>query len=159
MQQLLCLLCTRLQSWTRRAAGDRPQQQRWLCITRNAQTKALGVKMAVPVYTLAALIQRHDIVVCSSNFALYADMSQRVMDVLATFTPTLEMYSIDESFLDVSPVVLAEQYAHAARIRSTVRRWTGIPVSIGVGATKTLAKIANHGAKQLPGGIFVLDQE
>src|SRR6185437_7316683 len=75
-------------------------------ITRNAQTKALGVKMAVPVYTLAALFQQHDVVVCSSNVALYADMSQRVMDVLAMFTPPLEMYSIDESFLDASPVAL-----------------------------------------------------
>lgn len=128
-------------------------------IARNALAKKLGIKMAVPVYTLKELIQQHHVVVCSSNFALYADMSNRVMDVLARFTPALEMYSIDESFLDVSPIALAEQYNHAARVRSTVRRWTGIPVSIGVGATKTLAKIANHGAKQLPGGILVLDQE
>lgn len=78
---------------------------------------------------------------------------------MVSFTPTLEMYSIDESFLDVSPIVPPEQYRYAARVRSTVRRWTGIPVSIGIGHTKTLAKIANHGAKQLPGGILVLDQE
>lgn len=128
-------------------------------IARNAQAKKLGIKMAVPVYTLSALIQQHNMVVCSSNFALYADMSNRVMEVLASFTPTLEMYSIDESFLDVSPIVPPEQYRYAARVRSTVRRWTGIPVSIGIGHTKTLAKIANHRAKQLPGGILVLDQE
>ena len=128
-------------------------------IARNAQTKALGIKMAVPVHTIKPLIQQHDVVVCSSNFALYADMSNRVMEVLASFTPTLELYSIDESFLDVSPIAPAEQYAHAARMRSTVRRWTGIPISIGIGQTKTLAKIANHGFKQLDGGILVLNEE
>lgn len=128
-------------------------------IARNAHAKHLGITMAVPVYTIQQLIQQHEIVVCSSNFALYADMSNRVMDVLARFTPALEMYSIDESFLDVSGVASAKQELHAMRIRSTVRRHTGIPVSIGVGATKTLAKIANHGAKQLAGGILVLDDE
>jgi DNA polymerase V len=126
-------------------------------IARNAQAKQLGIKMAVPVYTLKALIQQHEVVVCSSNFALYADMSNRVMDVLASFTPTLEMYSIDESFLDVSPIAPSERYLHAIRMRSTVRRYTGIPISIGVGPTKTLAKIANHAAKKLESGILVLD--
>lgn len=126
-------------------------------IARNAQAKQLGIKMAVPAHTLTALIQQHHIVVCSANFALYADMSNRVMDVLATFTPTLEMYSIDESFLDVSPIAPSDRYLHAIRMRSTVRRYTGIPISIGIGPTKTLAKIANHAAKKLDSGILVLD--
>lgn len=126
-------------------------------IARNALAKQLGIKMAVPAHTLTALIAQHHVVVCSSNFALYADMSNRVMDVLATFTPTLEMYSIDESFLDVSPISPSDHYLHAIRMRSTVRRYTGIPISVGIGPTKTLAKIANHAAKQLESGILVLD--
>lgn len=130
-------------------------------IARNAAAKKLGITMAAPVHTLKALIQQHHIVVCSANFALYADMSSRVMAVLADFTPALEVYSIDEAFLNVthlSALPASEQQECTEVIRATVRQWTGVPVSIGIGATKTLAKVANHAAKKLESGIFVFNQ-
>ena len=112
--------------------------------------------MGKPYFQSEALLRRHGVAVFSSNYALYGDMSARVMSTLARFAPKMEIYSIDEAFLDMTGVPRPEEYAR--EIRETVGRWTGIPVSIGLGPTKTLAKVANRLAKKRPefGGVLDL---
>lgn len=131
-------------------------------IARSREAKRLGIPMAAPLHQARSIIQRHDVIVCSANFALYSDLSQRVMSVLERYTPHLDIYSIDEAFLDLSPVAAlppARQRAYVAEARATVRRWTGIPISIGVATTKTLAKAAAEYAKKAPdaAGAYALD--
>jgi DNA polymerase V len=116
-------------------------------IARSGEAKALGVPMGAPMFKVRDLVQRHGIRVCSSNYALYGDMSARVMAVLHSFAPGVEVYSIDEAFLDLTGFAGMDPVAHGHRLRVDVRRWTGIPVSVGIGPTKTLAKLANHLAK------------
>lgn len=124
-------------------------------IARSSEVKALGVEMGAPYFKVKRLLERHGARVFSSNYALYGDMSSRVMRVLATVARDVEVYSIDEAFLHLSPGRAAGE-AHAARER--VRQWTGIPTSIGIGQTKTLAKIATRFAKKCPeyAGVFDL---
>lgn len=117
-------------------------------VARSAEVKALGVKMAVPVYQIQHLITRHKIHLFSSNYALYADMSERVMQCLEPYTPNLEVYSIDESFLDLTGLCRGNPEAYAQQIKDTVYGTTGIPVCVGMGPTKTLAKLANYAAKK-----------
>src|SRR5579859_1245686 len=108
-------------------------------IARNAAAKRLGIPMAAPLYQARDLIERHGVIVRSANFALYSDLSQRVMRVLERYTARLDVYSIDEAFLDLAPVASlppAARRAYVAQARATVKRWTGIPVSIGVATTK-----------------------
>ena len=127
-------------------------------IARSQEAKDLGIKMGVPVFEVRAIIARHKIAVYSSNYALYGDMSNRVMKVLFRFTPSMEVYSIDEAFLDLSGFTTRDISQYARDIRRTVGRWTGIPVSIGIGPTKTLAKLAGNAAKKIPamGGVAAL---
>ncbi len=120
-------------------------------VARSPKAKALGVKMGDPAYLYR---DRADILMLSANFTLYADMSQRVMQVLASFSSDMEIYSIDEAFLLLEGKV--EEQAEA--MREKVKKWTGIPVSIGVGRTKTLAKLASEVAKKRS-GVFVLTEE
>jgi len=112
--------------------------------------------MGAPVFKLRDLFDRHGVEWFSSNYDLYGDMSARVTDTLASLVPALETYSIDEAFAEMPAGGRAEEDAHA--IRETVRRWTGVPVSIGVARTKTLAKVANKIAKSDPrrGGVVDL---
>lgn len=118
-------------------------------IARSGEVKALGVKMGEPYFKLKPLIREHGIQVRSSNYALYGDMSARVDSVLADFAPTVENYSIDESFLDLTGMA-GDLTAHGREVRATVKRWTGIPTCVGIGPTKTLAKLANAIAKDRP---------
>jgi DNA polymerase V len=104
--------------------------------------------MGDPCFKVRDLIARHGVAVFSSNYTLYGDMSHRVMATLEQFTPEVEIYSIDEAFLDLAGIDAGQLYDLAGHIRRTVRRWTGIPVSVGIGPTKTLAKAANHIAKK-----------
>ncbi|MDI1286333.1 MAG: hypothetical protein PSV46_18250 [Reyranella sp.] len=106
-------------------------------IARSNEAKALGVETGAPWHLYRKRFEELGVVVRSSNYTLYGDMSARVMTILADFTPSREVYSIDEAFLDVagSPDVLAE---HASRLRQTVLQWTGIPVSVGIAPTKVL---------------------
>lgn len=115
----------------------------------------MGIPMGAPAFKYADLFRQHRVVVCSSNYTLYGDMSSRVMQTLRRFSPDLQVYSIDEAFLLLE---LHNAAAVSKEIKSTVLQWTGIPVSVGVGPTKTLAKVANHCAKTHPAheGIFVL---
>jgi DNA polymerase V len=124
-------------------------------VAGSAEAKALGIRMGQPAYQCAEIIRRRQVAVFSSNYALYGDMSARVMDTLARFSPAVEVYSIDEAFLDLAG--LPDPPAQARRLRETVRRFTGIPVSVGIGPTKTLAKAANRLAKKNPAHGGVLD--
>lgn len=124
-------------------------------IARSNEAKAVGIPMGAPAFQYRDLFRVHGIVVYSSNFPLYGDMSQRVMNVLAYFTPDMEIYSIDEAFLRVEEPSLE---GYAKQIKEKVYKWTGIPISIGIAPTKTLAKLANRYAKKnrLQEGYFLL---
>lgn len=116
-------------------------------VARSAESKALGVPMGAPWFQLQELARAHSILAFSSNYALYADMSSRVVRVLADFTPAMEVYSIDESFLNLEG--LGAPPAEIGRqIRERVVSWVGLPVCVGIASTKTLAKLANHAAKK-----------
>lgn len=116
-------------------------------VSRSQEVKDLGLKMAVPWYQMKDLAKRHGIVAFSSNYSLYADLSNRVMSLLAQFSPEQEVYSIDESFLDISGIQ-TEHTQYAQQMRENIRRCVGIPVCVGVASSKTLAKLANHVAKK-----------
>jgi DNA polymerase V len=126
-------------------------------IARSDEAKALGFAMGDPYHLNKEKLTQHDVAVFSSNYALYGDMSRRVMETLGAFTPEIELYSIDEAFLNLAGFERRGLTDYARLIRATVRRDTGIPVSIGIGATKTLAKIANYLAKAQPETGGVLD--
>lgn len=127
-------------------------------VARSQEVKDLGIKMAVPVYQVQHLIKRHKIQLFSSNYALYADMSERVMQCLEPYSPKIEVYSIDESFLDLTAICEHSSTAYAQQIKKSIYRATGIPVCVGMGPTKTLAKLANYAAKkwQKTGGVLDL---
>ena len=129
-------------------------------IARSNEVKRLGVKMGEPAFKLAALIKRYNIKVFSTNFALYGDMSQRVMSIISENIPNIEIYSIDEAFLDLSGFNYFELISIAHSIRKKILQYTGLPVSIGIGKTKTLAKIANYiSKKELKyKGVFMIDK-
>lgn len=128
-------------------------------VARSNEAKALGIPFAAPAHECAPLVKRHGVAVFSSNYALYGDMSQRVMSTIAGFAPEVEIYSIDEAFLSLGSLAGVDPCAYAGKIRETVRRWTGIPVSIGIAPTKTLAKLANRLAKRDPSQRGVLTLE
>ncbi|MFZ6730589.1 Y-family DNA polymerase [Undibacterium sp. Ji42W] len=121
-------------------------------VARSPEVKALGVKMGAPWFHMTDLIKQHGIIGLSSNYTLYGDMSNRVMTILRGYSPHVEVYSIDECFLNVdgmgglweSPTVMGQD------IRKKVLKWTGLPVCVGFATSKTLAKLANHVAKKLP---------
>ena len=120
-------------------------------VSRSNEVKALKIPMGAPGFKYEALIRRHGGTLLSSNYALYGDMSRRVMDVLGRFSPELEIYSIDEAFLGLNGFRIRDLEAYGRKIRSVVRKWTGIPVSVGISRSKTLAKVANHYAKRYSG--------
>ncbi len=128
-------------------------------VARSSEVKALGIPMGIPYFRVRQILQDYQTAVLSSNYPLYADMSDRVMQTLTAFTPSLEIYSIDEAFLSLQGLA-GDPPTLGRRIRSTVLRWTGIPVSVGIAQTKTLAKIANHWAKKNPDfdGVFDLSR-
>jgi DNA polymerase V len=119
-------------------------------VSRSQEMKDLGVKMGVPAFQIQHLVKQHNIQLLSSNYGLYADLSARVMSVLETFAPSIEIYSIDEAFLDFTDLYpcTKDPIAYGQQIKQTVLRHTGIPVCVGMGPTKTLAKLANFAAKK-----------
>lgn len=121
-------------------------------VARSPEAKALGIKMAVPYYQVKDFCAQNNVEVFSSNYALYADMSQRVMSTLESLCPTVEVYSIDEAFLYLAdyPVAMQDLAVYAKQIKQIVEMYTGIPVGVGIGETKTLAKLANYAAKKYP---------
>ncbi|ESQ08153.1 MAG: Y-family DNA polymerase [Thiohalocapsa sp. PB-PSB1] len=125
-------------------------------VARSPEAKALGIAMGEPWFQVQQRLPGAPVTVFSSNYALYADMSRRVMHLLARFSPRQEVYSIDECFLDLTELPETPS-AMGRRMRATVQRWTGLPVCVGIGPTKTLAKLANRIAKQQPVWQGVLD--
>jgi DNA polymerase V len=117
-------------------------------VARSNEVKALGVPMGMPWFKLKDLAKQHGIIGLSSNYALYADMSNRVMNILRAYSPHQEVYSIDESFLDLTGFATRDLIQYGQHMRLRILRWTGLPVCVGIGATKTLAKLANHCAKK-----------
>ena len=121
-------------------------------VARSNEVKALGVKMGMPWFKMKDLAREHHIQAFSSNYTLYGDMSNRVVQILRDFSPDTEVYSIDESFLRIETV--AHLYGGAVamghQMRERIKQWTGLPVCVGIGPTKTLAKFANHLAKKNP---------
>lgn len=130
-------------------------------IARSNEAKALGIPMGAPEFKHRQQMKAHGIHVFSSNFPLYGDLSARVMSILDQLSPNLEIYSIDEAFAEMSNFKNFDLYDHGLNIRNTVLQWTGIPVSIGFGNTKTLSKIANRVAKKSPKteGVFVFENQ
>lgn len=129
-------------------------------IARSEEAKQLGIPMGAPLFQYREFLEKNNVVVCSSNYTLYGDLSQRVMNTLSHFTPDIEIYSIDEAFLDLSylPSITSSKENltnFARRVHETVLKWTGISVSIGIGATKVLAKVAAKKAKK-NGYVWVL---
>lgn len=119
-------------------------------VSRSNEAKTLGIAMGAPWFQVREQAERHGVIALSSNYALYGDMSARVMEILGQFTPQQEVYSIDECFLGLDGFSHLDLVAHGQRVRNHVRLCTGIPVSVGIAPTKTLAKLANHVAKQYP---------
>ncbi len=129
-------------------------------IARSNEAKKCGIAMGVPAYQAQEIFKRYNVAVYSANFSLYGDMSRRVMSILSGYTPRQEIYSIDECFLDFNGIEDLKNYT--SKIKAHVYKWTGIPVSIGVAPTKTLAKTASYIAKKYPEqtqGYYVIDSE
>ena len=126
-------------------------------IARSNESKALGILMGEPAFKNKNLYKKYNVAILSSNFALYGDMSRRVMSVISQHSSALEIYSIDEAFIDVSGISVEKLLSEITYLKITVEQWTGIPVSIGVGLTKTLAKVANHKAKYSTGVEVLID--
>jgi DNA polymerase V len=118
-------------------------------VARSEEAKQVGIGMAVPIFKVKDLIHKYQVNVFSSNYTLYGDLSSRVMNVLAESAPRLEVYSIDEAFLDLEGLAGHNLSNWGIQLRQKVKQWTGIPVSVGIAPTKTLAKVANHLAKSL----------
>ena len=118
-------------------------------IARSNEAKALGIKMGAPFYQVRELLEKNGVAVFSSNYVLYGDMSRRVMTLLSAYTPKLDIYSIDEAFLDFSGMGTAEELMPYARdMVRFITRGTGIPISLGIAPTRTLAKMASKFAKK-----------
>ena len=130
-------------------------------IARSNEVKRIGIPMGMPLFEARKLIRYHNIQVYSSNYSLYGDMSARVMNTLRNLTPQIEIYSIDEAFLNLAGFENRELNNYGYNICKTVKKWTGIPVSIGIASTKTLAKVASHIAKKMPGanGVFTISND
>lgn len=127
-------------------------------IARSQEAKDLGIKMGQPFFEWKHLVKAKGVRVFSANFTLYGDLSRRVMETLEEFTPDLEVYSIDEAFLGLETLRIDDHGVFGSKIRGRVLQNTGLPVSVGIARTKTLAKVANHRAKKIPscGGVCVL---
>ena len=130
-------------------------------VARSNESKALGVPMGTPYFKVKHLADKGKLVVRSSNYTLYGDLSARVMSLLAESAPKLEVYSIDEAFMNMDGVHSEDLPSICSGLVRKVRRWTGIPVSIGIAETKTLAKVASHFAKKYKGyrGVCMIDSE
>ena len=131
-------------------------------ISRSSEAKALGIPMGIPEFKIKEFIQQQNIKVFSSNYVLYGDLSQRVMKILENFTPNVEMYSIDEAFLNFDGQQTADYHSLGLNIQQRISKWLSIPTGIGFAPTKALAKLANRIAKKFPertNGVYVIDTE
>ena len=131
-------------------------------IARSNEAKAAGIPMGAPAFEYEKLFQQHNVQVFSANFALYGDMSNRVMTILSDYSPDMEIYSIDECFLKLKGFENYNLQDYGEQMSYKVTKWTGIPISVGIAPTKALAKIANRIAKKYPNqtkGNYIIDSE
>lgn len=126
-------------------------------VARSAEAKKMGIKMGIPYFKIKRDFERRGGVCFSSNYALYADMSQRVMTTLENMVPAIEVYSIDEAFIELGSLWAGNFVDFGHQIRATIQRYTGLTVGVGIGPTKTLAKLANYAAKKWPATGGVVD--
>jgi DNA polymerase V len=117
-------------------------------ISRSNEAKALGIKIGTPWFKFKEFAKQENVTALSSNYTLYLDMSHRAMTLLSKFSPDQEVYSIDESFLDLTSFKSKDLIQYSQQIKTKIKQWTGLPVSIGIGSTKTLSKLANYIAKK-----------
>jgi len=127
-------------------------------ISRSTEAKKIGIKMGEPYFKVKELVNKNNVHIFSSNYALYGDISRRVMKTLKSFSDKIEIYSIDEAFVDLSHVHEREVENYGKKIRERILKWTGIPTSVGVSNTKTLSKVANHIAKNNKTGVVYLKE-
>lgn len=120
-------------------------------MARSNESKAMGIKMGTPFFKIRDKVESGNLIVRSSNYSLYGDLSSRVMSILAAAVPKIEIYSIDEAYLCVDGIDKKKLEVLCPELVRRIRKWVGIPVSIGIASTKTLAKVANHFAKKYPG--------
>jgi DNA polymerase V len=131
-------------------------------ISRSYEAKTIGIPMGAPEFKVRDVIKQHNIKVFSSNYALYGDLSQRVMKILEGFCPSVEVYSIDEAFLNFNGVHLSDYHQYGVTIQNKLMKWLSIPTGIGFAPTKALAKLANRIAKKFPertNGVYVIDTD
>ena len=129
-------------------------------ISRSNEAKALGIPMGAPAFKYQSVFKKNNIHIFSSNFPLYGDISNRIMNILSSFTPNIEIYSIDEAFLNFKGFDNYDLEKYCEKIKKRVLKWTGIPISIGVGPSKSLAKVANKICKKFPKkthGVYIID--
>ncbi len=127
-------------------------------ISRSTEAKQIGIRMGEPYFKVKELVKKYNVKIFSSNYALYGDMSRRVMKTLKSFSNKIEIYSIDEAFIDITHVEEKEIINYGRKIRERILKWTGIPTSIGISGTKTLSKVANHLAKKKKSGVIFLKE-
>ena len=127
-------------------------------ISRSTEAKRIGIKMGEPYFKVKELVKKNNVYIFSSNYALYGDISRRVMKTLKSFSDKIETYSIDEAFIDLSHVGEKEVENYGKEIRKRILKWTGIPSSVGISNTKTLSKVANHIAKKNKTGVIYLKE-
>jgi len=127
-------------------------------ISRSTEAKRIGIKMGEPYFKVKELVRKNNVHIFSSNYALYGDISRRVMKTLKSFSDKIEIYSIDEAFVDLSHVEDKEIENYGKEIRERILKWTGIPTSVGIANTKTLSKVANHIAKKNKTGVIYLNE-
>ena len=131
-------------------------------ISRSNEAKAVGIGMGAPAFQIKGIVKQHDVQLFSSNYALYGDLSNRVMKILEQFTPNVEIYSIDEAFLNFDGIHVLDYHQYGIQIKTRVQKWVGIPVCIGFAETKALSKVANKIAKKFQNrtqGVYVIDSE
>ena len=131
-------------------------------ISRSDEAKRLGIPMGAPIFKYRSIINQHNVIVLSSNYPLYADMSNRVMTTISNFIPDVEIYSIDEAFLKFEGYENYDLFSYTSKMRNTILKWTGIPTSVGIAPTKSLAKISNKIARKFPSQtkhVYVLDTD
>ncbi len=131
-------------------------------IARSNEAKTVGIPMGAPAFEYQKLFEKHNVQVFSANFALYGDLSQRVMNILSEYSPDMEIYSIDECFLNLKGFELFDLQDYGKQMRYKVTKWTGIPISVGIAPTKSLSKVANRIAKKYPQkteGTYIIDTE
>jgi DNA polymerase V len=127
-------------------------------ISRSTEAKRIGIKMGEPYFKVKELVKKNNVSIFSSNYALYGDISRRVMKTLKSFSNKIEIYSIDEAFVDLTHIQEKEVENYGKEIRERILKWTGIPTSVGIANTKTLSKVANHIAKKNKTGVIYLNK-